>query len=110
MKALILRPTGLGAGMDEDRLDYTIYSGGWVVRPGCSEARGGLPCAAVRPREGVVLAARARAVAGRVGLLSRGTISAESVSRPRQRKTIAVASVELCSEAQGAHCGSVRGT
>ena len=35
---LKLRPTGLGAGIDKDRTDYTIYSGGWAVgritRPG----------------------------------------------------------------------------
>jgi hypothetical protein len=28
---LTMHPTGLGAGIDEDRLDYTIYSGGWAV-------------------------------------------------------------------------------
>ena len=28
---LKLRPTGLGAGIDKDRPDYTIYSGGWAV-------------------------------------------------------------------------------
>ena len=26
---LKLRPTGLGSGIDKDRQDYTIYSGGW---------------------------------------------------------------------------------
>ena len=31
MMALTLRPTGLGAGIDKDRPDYTIYSGGWAV-------------------------------------------------------------------------------
>ena len=25
------RPTGLGAGIDKDRQDYTIYSGGWAI-------------------------------------------------------------------------------
>ena len=29
--AFKLRPTGLGAGIDKDRPDYTIYSGGWDV-------------------------------------------------------------------------------
>ena len=28
---LTLRPTGLGAGIDKDRPDYTVYSGGWAV-------------------------------------------------------------------------------
>ena len=31
MMALTLRPTGLGGGIDKDRPDYTIYSGGWAV-------------------------------------------------------------------------------
>ena len=26
-----LSPTGLGAVIDKDRPDYTIYSGGWAV-------------------------------------------------------------------------------
>jgi hypothetical protein len=26
---LTMRPTGLGAGIDKDRLDYTVYCGGW---------------------------------------------------------------------------------
>jgi hypothetical protein len=29
--ALTMRPTGLGAGIDKDPPDYTIYSGGWAV-------------------------------------------------------------------------------
>jgi hypothetical protein len=29
--ALELRPTGLGSGIDKDRADYTVYSGGWNV-------------------------------------------------------------------------------
>jgi hypothetical protein len=29
--ALKLRPTGLGFGIDKDRPDYTVYSGGWDV-------------------------------------------------------------------------------
>ena len=28
--ALKLRPTGLGSGIDKDRPDYTVYSGGWA--------------------------------------------------------------------------------
>jgi hypothetical protein len=28
---LTMRPTGLGAGIDKDRQDFTIYSGGWAV-------------------------------------------------------------------------------
>jgi hypothetical protein len=31
MMALILRPTGLGAGIDKDRPDYTVYSGDWAM-------------------------------------------------------------------------------
>ena len=27
----LMRPTGLGAGIDKDRQDFTIYSGGWAV-------------------------------------------------------------------------------
>ena len=41
--ALKLRPTGLGAGIDKDRQDFTIYSGGWAVDH-IYEARGGHPC------------------------------------------------------------------
>ena len=37
---LKLRPTGLGSGIDKDRLDYTIYSGGWAVGR-IYETRGG---------------------------------------------------------------------
>ena len=40
MMALILRPTGLGAGIDKDRQDFTIYSGGWAVGR-IYETRGG---------------------------------------------------------------------
>ena len=29
--ALKLRPTGLGSGIDKDRQDYTVYTGGWGV-------------------------------------------------------------------------------
>ena len=28
---LKLRPTGLGSGFDKDRLDYTVFCGGWEV-------------------------------------------------------------------------------
>ena len=28
---LTMRPTGLGAGIDKDRPDFTIYCGGWAV-------------------------------------------------------------------------------
>ena len=37
---LKLRPTGLGAGIDKDRPDYTIYSGGWAMGR-IHEQRGG---------------------------------------------------------------------
>ena len=37
---LTMRPTGLGAGIDKDRPDYTIYSGGWAVGR-IYETRGG---------------------------------------------------------------------
>jgi hypothetical protein len=40
MMALTLRPTGLGGGIDKDRSDYTIYSGGWAVGR-IYETRGG---------------------------------------------------------------------
>jgi hypothetical protein len=30
-KAPMLRPTGLGSGIDKERPDYTVYSGGWDV-------------------------------------------------------------------------------
>jgi hypothetical protein len=29
--SLKLRPTGLGSGIDKDRADYTVFSGGWEV-------------------------------------------------------------------------------
>src|SRR3954470_3749838 len=29
--ALSMRPTDLGAGIDKDRPDYTVYCGGWAV-------------------------------------------------------------------------------
>ena len=38
--ALKLRPTGLGSGIDKDRPDYTVYSGGWDVGR-IYETRGG---------------------------------------------------------------------
>ena len=31
--ALKLRPTGLGAGIDKDRPEYTVYCGGWAAHP-----------------------------------------------------------------------------
>ena len=37
---LKLRPTGLGSGIDKDRPDYTVYSGGWAVGR-IYETRGG---------------------------------------------------------------------
>ena len=37
---LKLRPTGLGAGIDKDRPDYTIYNSGWAVGR-IYETRGG---------------------------------------------------------------------
>ena len=40
MMPLKLRPTGLGAGIDKDRPDYIIYSGGWAVGR-IYETRGG---------------------------------------------------------------------
>ena len=38
--ALKMRPTGLGAGIDKDRPDYTIYNSGWAVGR-IYETRGG---------------------------------------------------------------------
>ena len=35
-----MRPTGLGAGIDKDRQDFTIYSGEWAVGR-IYETRGG---------------------------------------------------------------------
>jgi hypothetical protein len=37
---LKLRPTGLGSGIDKDRQDHTVYSGGWTLG-GLTKARGG---------------------------------------------------------------------
>jgi hypothetical protein len=37
---LKLRPTGLGAGIDKDRQDFTIYSGEWAIGR-IYETRGG---------------------------------------------------------------------
>ena len=37
---LKLRPTGLGSGIDKERADYTVYSGGWDVGR-IYETRGG---------------------------------------------------------------------
>jgi hypothetical protein len=37
---LKLRPTGLGAGIDKDRHDFTVFSGGWAVGR-IYETRGG---------------------------------------------------------------------
>ena len=36
----MLRPTGLGSGIDKDRTDYAIYCGGWAVGR-IYETRGG---------------------------------------------------------------------
>ena len=38
--ALKLGPTGLGFGIDKDRQDFTIYSGGWAIGR-IYETRGG---------------------------------------------------------------------
>jgi hypothetical protein len=38
--ALILRPTGLGSGIDKDRRDYTVHTGGWDIGR-IYETRGG---------------------------------------------------------------------
>ena len=37
---LTMRPTGLGAGIDKDRQDFTVYSGDWAVGR-TYETRGG---------------------------------------------------------------------
>jgi hypothetical protein len=37
---LTMRPTGLGAGIDKDRQDFTVYSGEWAVGR-IYEVRGG---------------------------------------------------------------------
>ena len=37
---LTMRPIGLGSGIDQDRQDFTIYSGGWAVGR-IYETRGG---------------------------------------------------------------------
>jgi hypothetical protein len=29
--ALTMRPMGLGSGIDKDRQDYTVYTGGWNI-------------------------------------------------------------------------------
>ena len=39
-KRITIRPTGLGAGIDKDRQDFTIYSGGWAIGQ-IYETRGG---------------------------------------------------------------------
>jgi hypothetical protein len=38
--ALKLRPAGLGSGIDKDRQDYTVYTGGWDIGR-IYEVRGG---------------------------------------------------------------------
>jgi hypothetical protein len=37
---LTMRPTGLGSGIDKDRQDYTVYTGGWDIGR-IYEVRGG---------------------------------------------------------------------
>ena len=37
---LTMRPTGLGAGIDKDRPDYTVFCGGWAIGR-IYETRGG---------------------------------------------------------------------
>ena len=37
---LTMRPTGLGAGIDKDRPDYTVYCGDWMIGR-IYETRGG---------------------------------------------------------------------
>jgi hypothetical protein len=37
---LTMRPTGLGAGIDKDRPDYSVYSGELADRPDLRGARG----------------------------------------------------------------------
>ena len=106
MKALILRPTGLGAGIDKDRLDYTIYSGGWVV--GRSTRPVAVTPAGFETRECGMWQPEPEPLPGRVGLLTEAPFRS-SVSRPRQRKTHSGCVVELCLRLQGARCGSVQG-
>jgi hypothetical protein len=38
--ALTMRPTGLGSGIDKNRQDYTVYTGGWDIGR-IYEVRGG---------------------------------------------------------------------
>ena len=38
--ALKLRPSGIGSGIDKDRQDYTVYTGGWDIGR-IYEVRGG---------------------------------------------------------------------
>jgi hypothetical protein len=38
--ALTMRPTGPGSGIDKDRQDYTVYTGGWDIGR-IYEVRGG---------------------------------------------------------------------
>ena len=40
LMALTMRPTGLGSGIDKDRQDYTVYTGGWGIGR-IYEVRGG---------------------------------------------------------------------
>jgi hypothetical protein len=40
LMALKLRPTGLGSGIDKDRQDYPVYTGGWDIGR-IYETRGG---------------------------------------------------------------------
>ena len=39
--ALKLRRTGRGSGIDKDRQDYTVYTGGWGVLATSTRTRGG---------------------------------------------------------------------
>ena len=43
--ALKLGPTGLGFGIDKDRQDFTIYSGGWAMGASTNSAVGLTACA-----------------------------------------------------------------
>ena len=48
-----MRPTGLGAGIDKDRPDYTVFCGEWAIGR-IYETRGGLTVTSSMTRSGRV--------------------------------------------------------
>ena len=100
---LKLRPTGLGSGIDKDRQDYTVYSGGWDIGrplpagppPPTIKIEAMIPAAGDRSADvdGVRIAGLER-ISGRVEAgPSRGRLPTKDWRRSRSTKPAAARSI-----------------